>query len=127
MPIVLSNGYIKPESGDKGSSFFPQLEQNIQRVNDHNHDGVNSNKIPPSSLAFFSSDILNSNWGSPVNGVYSQVITVPGSIAEVNDYDVHFYNTSNGHRLLLSMERQTATTYRVYINDNSLNIKAIYR
>jgi len=127
MAVTLSNGYVKPQSGDRGSVFFPILENNIQRLNDHTHDGVNSNKIPPSSFTVVSSAISSANWGSATNGIYSQTITVPAGIAEINEYGVYFYNAANGHRLLLTMERASATTYNVFINDNSLNLVAVYR
>ena len=40
--IVLSNGYKLPETGDFGDVWFPALEDNIQRINTHNHDGTDS-------------------------------------------------------------------------------------
>lgn len=39
---ILSYGYKKPVNGDTGDVFFPALEENIQKQNDHTHDGVNS-------------------------------------------------------------------------------------
>ena len=52
MAITLSNGYIKPEDGDTGAVWFDALEDNIQRVNDHNHDGSNSEIVQQGSRQF---------------------------------------------------------------------------
>lgn len=55
---VLSYGYKKPQDGDTGDVFFPAIEDNIQRVNDHTHDGVNSafiaSQSPSATINLFS-------------------------------------------------------------------------
>ena len=43
--ITLSNGYQLPEDGDRGNVFWDGLEGNIQRLNDHKHDGADSEKL----------------------------------------------------------------------------------
>jgi len=48
--IILSNGYRKPEVGDFGDVWFPALEDNIERVNAHTHNGSDSPLIPSSSI-----------------------------------------------------------------------------
>ena len=49
--LTLSHGYEKPETGDKGSVFFPALEDNIQKLNDHNHNGLNSELLTAAASA----------------------------------------------------------------------------
>ena len=39
---VLSHGVYKPEAGDTGDVFFPRMEDNMQHLNDHTHNGVDS-------------------------------------------------------------------------------------
>lgn len=60
--ITLSYGYEKPQNGDTGDVFFPALERDIQRLNDHTHDGVNSPFIsaqaPSSMVNFFSPALI---------------------------------------------------------------------
>ena len=34
MSLILSNGYRLPQTGDFGTDFFPDLEFNIQKIND---------------------------------------------------------------------------------------------
>ncbi len=130
MSTTLSYGWIKPQTGDRGSTFFPQLEANIQKDNDHTHNGTNSAFLSPSafSVTGFTSTIASGSWAavSGKSGLYEQTVTVPAAVTEVNNYDIHIYNSS-GHRLDLTIERQSATTYKVYINDNSLTLTAVYK
>jgi hypothetical protein len=134
MATLLSFGYKLPVSGERGATFFPALEDNITRTNTHNHDGSNSAPLAPSSysttavLALYTSTINSASWAavSGKSGLYSQVVTVPAAVTEINNYTVYFYNSS-GQRLLLALERVSATTYTVYINDNSLTITALYK
>jgi hypothetical protein len=47
---ILSFGFNQPELTDQGYIVFPALEANWQKVNDHNHDGLNSAKISPENV-----------------------------------------------------------------------------
>ena len=124
--LTLSHGYKKPETGDRGSVWFPALEDDIQRLNDHDHDGINSELIPASSINKYDQTLSFIDWVSDGGGTYSQVVTTPAGIVDINDYFIKFYNAANGHQLHLSWERLTATTYTVRINDSSLNVVALY-
>lgn len=130
MATTLSFGYVRPVSGDRGSVWFPALENNITQLNSHNHNGSNSANISPSALSItgFTSTIASGSWSavSGKSGLYEQTVTVPAAVTEVNNYDIHVYNAS-GHRLDLTIERQSATTYKIYINDNSLTLTAVYK
>lgn len=129
MATTLSFGYIKPVTGDRGSVFFPALEDNITQLNNHTHNGTNSANLSPSAIstAGFTSAISAASWGSATNGIYTQSITVPAGVTEINNYNVYFYNSSTYERLLLSMTRTAATTYDVSINDNTINLVAVYK
>lgn len=129
MSTTLSFGWIVPSSGDRGSVFFPALESNIQKSNDHTHNGTNSANLSPSAISTtgFTSAISAASWGSATNGIYTQSVTVPAGVTEVNNYNVYFYNSSTMERLLLSMTRTAATTYNVSINDNTVNLVAVYK
>lgn len=123
--ITLSFGYKKPQTGDKGSVFFPALEFDIQRLNDHTHDGANSAKLPASSITGVSQISLAANWGVGVNGTYSQTITVPAGI----DLSAHFpevANNINGDILLLSLKKLSTTQFTVTANDNTLELLISY-
>lgn len=126
--LTLSYGYFKPQTGDRGSVWFPRLEDNFQRLNDHNHDGSNSSLLTPAAIskALFKTVILSAAWSSLGGGNYRQTITVPSGVTELNNYVVQFYVTATGVRVFPSFERQSATSYFVFTNDNSLGYTAIY-
>jgi len=134
MATTLSYGYKLPVTGEKGATFFPALEDNITRVNSHTHDGANSPLISPSAfsttavLANFKSTIAAGSWAavSGHTGLYKQTVNVPAAVTEVNNYTVYVY-TSTGARLNLTIERVSATSYDIYINDNTLTLTAVYK
>ena len=122
---TLSFGFKKPQTPDKGSVFFPALEADIQQVNDHNHNGTNSAKLPASSLTPTQGSINSAGWVSLGGGNYRQLVTMPATLT-IDDYLPHFRLSATGHPVLLSVEKVTATTYWVYINDNTQSLIVSY-
>ena len=120
---TLSHGWEKPENDDTGSTVFPALQRNIQRDNDHTHNGTNSSLIPVTTQTLDSGD-----WaldpGANADSKYSQTVTVPNS----RNYDDVSIQTrlSTGDVVFASIEKQSATTYKVYTNDNSLSYVMVY-
>jgi hypothetical protein len=123
--ITLSFGYKKPQTGDKGSIFWPALEFDIQRLNDHTHDGINSSKIPTTSIEAVNQVVLAANWGAGVNGTYAQTIIIPSGVDLAKSYPVISDNTT-GKILLLSTQILSATQFTVTANDNTLNLLISY-
>ena len=77
--ITLTYGRKQPEKGDKGSSFFPALEENIARDDAHSHDGTNSATLPTTSFNNTTGSILSGNWAAVAGkaGLYRQLVTMP--------------------------------------------------
>jgi hypothetical protein len=123
--ITLSHGFKKPETGDKGAVFFPALEDDIQQMNDHNHNGTNSEKLFSSAVVVVRQAVLSAAWGSVGGGTYSQVVTMPAGM-NYDDYHVMFKDTASGDQLFPTVRKTSATTYTVFVNDNSLNLTAVY-
>lgn len=119
---TLSFGFLKPEPDDTGDIFFSAMEQNMQQLNDHDHDGVNSAR-----LALTSASILAANWvAAPLGGgLYRQLITMPAGMQY--DTSVITFKLSTGEVLYPTVERVNATQYYVYVNDNTLDLVAYYR
>ena len=126
MAETLSFGYLNPEVGDSAKEWQDAINPTIQQLNDHTHDGIDSSTISPASITKFSTAILSGNWVSDGGGNFSQVVTAPPQVTEVNDFYIKTHNTANGDVLYPSVERVTAGSFRVRVNDNSLDITAIY-
>jgi hypothetical protein len=123
--LTLSNGYKKPQTNDKGSTLFTALEFDIQRLNDHNHDGSNSNKLDATSITTVAATILAANWVAfGPTGHYRQQVTLPAGL----DFDQISISmrTSAGAYIYATIEKVSATQYYVYTTDNTLDFMAAY-
>ena len=120
--ITLSKGYLLPQPPDTGDKFFPAMEFNIQRLNNHTHNGTDSQLLSSTSQT-----ILAANWSAaPIGGgIYRQLVTVPTGF----NYDVCqiWFKLSTGEYVYPSVEKQSTTQYYVYTNDNTLEYTAYYR
>lgn len=123
--LTLSFGFKKPQTGDNGSVFFPALEGNFQQLNDHTHNGTNSSLLPTASLAVTTQSIASGSWSSLGGGNYRQLVTLTGGL-QFDAVVVSFRDAATGNYLNLTVEKVSATTYYVYINDNSLTLTAYY-
>lgn len=122
MSTTLSYGYKLPSTNDSGSTFFPDLEDDIQQVNDHDHDGANSAPIASTSISVSSVSITAAGWASVGGGLYRQSVTVPNSKLLANVYPV-CRNSTTGDILMLQVEKNTTTAAWVYTNDNTIDVK----
>jgi hypothetical protein len=126
LSTTLSNGYKLPETGDRG--FWSDLEQNITRVNGHSHNGVDSEALPITSLTKTTQDVLAANWADQGEGTYRQTLTLPTNYT-FNNAQIKFYvngGTFDGNEVLLSVKKVSTTTFYVFINDNTMALKAVY-
>lgn len=123
--LTLTYGYQKPETGDKGAVIWTALETNIQQLNDHTHNNTNSARLDSQSSTAVTQAILSAAWVAGGGGSFSQTVACPGTIK----YDTHaieFRNTANGRTLLLTAEKVSSTTYTLTVNDNTLDVTAVY-
>lgn len=126
MATTLSYGFVKPQDGDKGDVFWDALEDDIQQLNDHNHNGTNSAKLTSASMTAVTSAIASGSWGALTAGLYSQVVSMPAG-QDFDDYAIEFRNSGDNSVVHPSVEKVTDATYRVYVNDNTLNLVALYQ
>lgn len=120
MSTELSHGYEKPATPDTGDTFWPMLERNIQRMNDHTHDGLDG-----AQLAATVEDVLAANWGADLgNGSYKQTLTLP----EPMEFDTSRIEVrrSTGEMAYPDMVKVSATTFDLYTNDNTVSYKVSY-
>jgi hypothetical protein len=127
--LTLTYGFFKPESGDKGSVFWQKLESNFQQLNDHTHNGTDSSKIGPSAITGLIQDLVSADWVTGVGGLYSQLVTMPGTL-QFNEVLIEFVinsGTDIGCIFLPTILKVSANTFYVYINDNSVDVRIIYK
>lgn len=125
--LTLTYGYKKPEAQDLGTVVFPAMEENLQRLNDHTHNGVNSAPLTAVSVVPTFQSVLSAAWVLVANGIYKQTVTMPTGLV--------FENTSKEYRILLgagviyypTIVRLSTTSYEIYINDNTLAVTVAYK
>ena len=122
--LTLSFGFKKPETGDTGPIVFPALEDNIQQLNDHDHNGTNSKKLPSSSIAPLQESLSSAAWALVANGVYKQTVTLPGALS----YDTTQFTVKlpTGHLVYPNIEKVSATQYDIFTNDNTVGFEVSY-
>jgi len=113
--IILSNGYKQPETGDFGDIWFPSLEDNIQRLNDHTHDGNDSEKLTATSTVGIIASILSGEFTVQGNGEFRALVSVPVG-GEFDTMNIQFRDASTGEQVHLRHEKFSATQYYVYTN-----------
>lgn len=118
---TLSYGYKKPQNPDTGDIWFPAMESNMQQLNDHAHNGVDS-----AFLAVSSQSVLAAAWGSDLGGGrYRQLLTVPTGMTYAGcQIEVR---RSTGEVCYPTIERVSSTQFYLYTNDNTLAYTVLYR
>lgn len=123
---ILSYLFKKPQTGDKGSVFWPALEEDIQKMNDHTHNGSNSARLSSSSITASTQAISSVSWSATSGGTYRQLVTLPGTML-YDEYIIVFKDQASPKgQLFLNVEKVSSNTYYVYINDNTKSITAYY-
>lgn len=124
--ITLAYGFKLPEAGDKGSIWFPALEDDIEQLNDHDHDGVNSAPISAKNVASETATAAAVDWASQGNGLYRQLVTCPtGFTYDASNLSARL--ASSGHLVYPTFEKVSATSFYVYTNDNSLAYTILFK
>ncbi len=125
MSTTTAYGYKIPDTGDTASSWMQDIEDNWNRMSAHDHDGTDSPALPAASITKYTTTIAGSGYTNDTGGNYSKVITVPGAVTEINNYLIEFYITSTGVRVFPTVERVSATSYRIRTN-SQLALTAVY-
>ena len=127
MSTTLSYGYKKPQTGDKGSVFYPDLEFDIQRLNDHNHDGSNSALLTSTSVTAVVQTVSSAGWaavsGQP--GTFSQNVSMSAGTA-FDTHAIEIRNSTTKEKLYLSVTKTGAAAFDVFINDSSIGLQILY-
>ncbi len=123
--LTLTYGYKKPETNDRGNIFFVPLAADIQQLNDHFHNGVDSALIPGSSIIKPTTSILAVGWSATSGGRYRQEITLPTGFLFASAI-IRFITAAGNVAELTTELGSAANKYYVYVNDNTLALTAVY-
>lgn len=133
-------GYLNPNQGDlsKGlNGWMAAVNFDIARFDSHSHNGVDSPLLTFGSIAAQTVVAPSGSWtastggtGLPASG-YMQTVTVPASIAEINNFNVKFLINTAGvtqyQPLNLFYARLTGTTFNLYSNSNTIDVLCVFR
>ena len=112
--IILGNGYKLPETGDFGDDWFPALEDNIQRLNDHSHDGVDSEILTTSSTKCVVQSIASGDFAPSGNEFVAAGVNLVGGNVDVDTKTVQFRDPTTKEPIYLRYEKASQTTIDVY-------------
>ena len=131
MSTTLTYGRIKPTDGDRGSTWFDDLENNIDLNDAHTHDGVTSPSLPAKNLAKSTQTLLNTSWAAVAGqlGTYSQTVVLPSGVTMANmmpKFQVSTVGAEEGNIIYPTVHQVSGTSYEIFINDNTLDLLATY-
>lgn len=118
---TLSFGFKKPQVGDIGDPIFDALEDTIDQLNSHDHDGTDSDRVKSYSLTRGSVSVPATGW-SASGSLYRQSVTFPSGFSTANGSDWGSANiqvffsggTYDTAQCYPKMEKITATTFYLY-------------
>lgn len=112
--IILSNGYKLPETGDFGDVWFPALEDNIQRVNDHNHDGADSETLDATAFEGITQTVLAGSFAPSGDEFVASGVTLAGGSIDVDNKNIQFRDPTTKETMYLKWEKNTQTQIDIY-------------
>lgn len=114
---ILSNGFKLPQTGDYGDVWFPALEDDIQQMNDHTHNGTNSEKISLIDIDSSASvsTVLVGSFIDQGNGYWRALVNVLGG-GNYDNYVVTIKDPTTKEVLYVKQEKFSTTSFYVYMN-----------
>jgi hypothetical protein len=113
--ITLSKGYKKPQTGDFGEVWFPALEDNIELMNSHSHNGVDGEQIDTTDLIVIKLTVLSASFADQGDGYFRATVTLPGSTL-VDNHAFTFKDPTTKEELHLRHEKFAANQLYIYTN-----------
>jgi len=122
MAVTLSpSGLDKPQDDDTGATFYDDLEALFDAFNTHIHSGSDS-----TALVARTQSIASGSWGSAdADGLVSQVVTLSNSLQFATTL-ITIRDDSTNEIIYPKIVRASATTYTISVNDNTLDLTAVY-
>jgi hypothetical protein len=128
---LYTNGpYEKPAAGDQGNTVFDILEEYMERMAVHNHDGGDSKEISLNIAKDIDTFVIGVDlvWSSLGNGEYRATIPVPGATTFDASIRKLFYAptaTTVFKEFYPTVEKIDNTSFYVYSNNNQVDLKVV--
>ncbi len=117
--LTLSNGYKLPQVDDTGDTFFENLSFNIQRLNDHTHDGTDSERLTPTKQT-----LSAASWVFVDVDSYTLAVTMPAGLT-YDDVGLEF-RLANGTVIYPTVTKTGSNSYSIGYTSNASDVVAIY-
>jgi len=118
--LTLSKGFEKPQNPDTGDVWFPAMERNIQKLNDHNHNGVNSQSLGVTTQLI---NTWTPNAGAGLG--WYKLVTIPAGFSF--DTSLFWFKLSTGEHIYPTIVRISAGTFNLFMNTDTLQVVIYYR
>lgn len=125
--LTLSNGFKKPETGDKGRTVFDAIGDNFTQLNSHTHNGVDSEPIAASAITKGTVAVDATSWVSHADsGLYRKSFTFPGTHTHGSAAIRCFFDggTFDGLECFPTIEKINSTTAYIYslVDDQAFSL-----
>lgn len=126
--LILSKGFKKPQAGDMGSVWFPALEDDIQQLNDHTHNGTDSQLLSGGSITNQVVAIAAVDWVAFGPG-YRFLLSLPSGYTYDGSHKEVRINggAQDGAIVVPTIEKVSNTTMYVYCNDNTISFNVSFK
>jgi hypothetical protein len=124
---MIQGTYLKwPETGDRSSVFSPAISEDLEILDSHNHNGVNSAKLDAKSLTKGSVTLLDSGW-TDTGSDYRQLVTLPSGY----DFDTcnirAFINSGTyaGYEFVPTIYKASSSTFYLHCIYGNVSVKVV--
>tara|TARA_Y100000296_G_C5180060_1_gene263661 strand:+ start:2310 stop:2693 length:384 start_codon:yes stop_codon:yes gene_type:complete len=123
----LQFGLRKPQTKDKGSEFFPALEELFDWVVAHKHTGSDSQSLSVTNIVRETVTLSSNDWTGVTQG-FTQVVDMPSGLSLNNTVPTFkiVSGSQEGTRIYPTVNRITDTQFEVIINDNSFDLEVSF-
>lgn len=128
---TFENGaYEIPDSKETGSSVFDKLEEFMERMANHRHQGKDSNEITlniQKAVQELEAGGVDFTWNLVSAGRYRALIDVAAGSTFDDNVRTYYYKVGAGepNQFYPTIEKIDNTQYYLYSNDNSINLKVV--
>ena len=122
--VILPFGVKQPTTGDRGSVFFPALEQLCQKFSSHTHNGVNSALIAGAYISAGAASAPSANWSLVSDGLYSQEVDLPAGYLYDN-CAIQVRDSVTKEMIYPTIEKVSNTRIKIYACMNTLSYEVV--